>query len=214
MSTEDIVFAQGDFMQKGGLYVHAMRAKIKSGELRKDYVYQDYPKNVRLNERVVEVEKSTEDIKGKTIKWTESQTVWDEITVYSEEEEERTLAGGKTSQALEDERQTLIRRCRDAAIKVDITWSAIRLKRELGDKLDAPEPVDERDALMEKLARLKEIADLKAQIAAMEAGVAPEDEAAGLRVQLEDLGVHVDLRWRIPRLREELEKATAPAAVA
>jgi hypothetical protein len=37
-----------------------------------------------------------------------------------------------------------------------------------------------------------------------------EDEAEDMRAQLTALGVKVDGRWSVPRLRQELDDATAP----
>ena len=54
-------------------------------------------------------------------------------------------------------------------IKVDTAWSAVRLKRELGDKLDAPEPADKMAALSAELANLRKMADMQAEIDALRA---------------------------------------------
>ena len=56
---------------------------------------------------------------------------------------------------------------------------------------------------------------MKAKIATLEAQLSrPADDADELRQELIGLGVTVDKRWGIARLREELEKATAPGTAA
>ena len=212
--------AQESFMRMGGTFARVLAAKYKSGELVKPE-YREYPKAVQINERWEEVDWSTETIKGGTLSGVTRQRVFDTVIVHSEEEEERVLSGGKTSAQVEDERQTLIMRCRALGMKVDPEWSTIRLRRELGDKLDAPEPVGveaEMAALKEKLATLQEMANMRAEIDRLTAQLTrPTDapsEAEGLRQELTALGVKVDQRWGVSRLREELDAATAPERAA
>lgn len=221
MPSVDITFAQDEFLHKGGLFLEAMKTKAKIKEQRRraglpdDDGYQEYPKVVRLNQREVELDRSTEDVRGKTINWKEKKTVYDEITVSSAEEEDRVLSGGKPTKDMEEERLGLIRRCQTAGLRVDLSWSAVRLRKELGEKLDEPEPVDREGALEAELAQLRRIASMQAEIAALKAQVnqpAATDEADGLRAELTALGVAVDKRWGLPRLREELEAATAPGS--
>lgn len=222
MPTEDIEAAQDMFLSQGGLLVHALRDKRKQTNFGDKsylvppgkYEHQEYPKIILASKGVRKIDRFTEDINKKRIEWVEEKEAFDEILVFSEEDEERVLAGGKTSAAMEDERQTLIRRCRAQGIKTDPNWSALRLKRELGEKMDAPEPVDDMAALKDKLARLEEMQAMKARIAALEAELSgrPPEDPDTLRQQLADLGVTPDKRWGAVRLREELERATEPVA--
>lgn len=199
--------AQESFLRQGGAFA---RVVAKMQELHGDYQYHEYPKMLRLSQGVQAIEIPREDIKGKTWIETVRKEVFDEIVVNSEEEEERVLSGGKTSAQIEQERQELLRRCVGAGIKADPSWSALRLRRELGDKMDAPEPVDEMGSLKQKLAHLEEMAAMKAKIEALEIQLSakPED-AEEMRRELTSLGVKVDGRWSHARLREELEKATS-----
>lgn len=215
MPYEDIESAQECFLRNGGIFAPALLAKRKSGEIPRTYEYQEYPKAIYLSLGVKKIERSTTSVDKQIIKWTEEKEAFQQIIVSSEEEEERVLSGGKTSHAMEEERQSLILRCRNAGIRVDAGWSVLRLKRELGDKMS--EPVDDMGALKAKLAQLEEMAAMKAKIAALEAelsGKVPEpvDDLDDLRGQLFALGVKVDGRWSGQRLREELDRATAPNA--
>ncbi len=213
MPAEDVVAAQENFLAQGGLFVNALRDKRARGEIRRpnDGDFFEYPKLLRISEGVQTFERSTETVDRKQKTWTEEREIFREIIVNSEEEEERVLSGGKTTAAAEEERQTLVHRARAFGIKVDPSWTAIRLRRELGDKLDAPEPVDEMAAMKAKLAQLEEMAAMKAKIAALEAQLAkPADDLDELRSELSALGVVVDKRWGAARLREELERATEP----
>lgn len=222
MPMEDIQSAQETFLQQGGLYVHALRNKRKKEKIgQNDYLppraeYQDYPKMISLSQGVQKVKGFTLDIDKKRIDWEEEKEVFTEIQVYSEEDEERVLSGGKTSAALEDDRQGLIHRCRAQGIKVDLTWSMVRLRRELGDKLDAPEQPNKMEALEAELAGLRKMAEMQAEIDRLKAQLAPApvEDMDKLRQELADLGVTPDKRWGGARLREEREKATAPGAVA
>lgn len=216
MPSIDNEMAQDRFMRDGGILVEALTSKFKSGELSRYYIFNEYPKMICISRGVQKFERSTETHDKKTKTWTEEREVFDEIVVQSEDEEERVLSGGKTSAAIEDERQSLIRRARANGLNTDPSWSTIRLKRELGDALNAPPPIDELDMLREKMARLQQISDLKAQIATMEAGAAtlaipaPVAERDDLRAQLTALGVQYDGRWSVNQLREKLDQATAP----
>lgn len=218
-SARDSIAAQEAFLRVGGLYQEGLRKHRDNGALPDPSMFtefpQEYPKMLRISQGEQTTEHSTEDVKGKTITWKVTKEAFREIIVSSEDEEERVLAGGVTSAQQTEERQALIQRCRNAGIKVDLSWSSLRLKRELGEALDAPEPVDDMAALTAKLARLQEMADMKARIAELEAqlsGKAPDApaEVDDLRAQLTALGVVVDKRWGAARLREELDAATAP----
>lgn len=166
----EVELSQQQFLNAGGIFARALIAKQKNGELAKEYEYREYPKMLRLNPREVEVP-HIYYIGAETSPRTEyiTKTVYDEIIVHSEEDEERVLSGGKTSGDLEQERQNLIARARVLGIKVDTAWSAVRLKRELGDKLDAPEPADKMAALSAELANLRKMADMQAEIDALRA---------------------------------------------
>jgi hypothetical protein len=108
----------------------------------------------------------------------------------------------------------LILRCRSLGLKVDPQWSAIRLRRELGDKLDAPEPENKMAALEHELGQLRKMAEMQAEIDRLRSSMAkPVEDTDDMRSQLTALGVKVDLRWGSARLREELEAATAPEGV-
>lgn len=212
--------AQESFLRQGGTFARALAAKQKSGELQREYTYREYPKLITIIDGEEEIERSTDTIRGRnevTVNWTETVQKKREILVHSEEEEERVLSGnGKTSSQMEDERQTLILRCRSLGLKVDTSWSAVRLRRELGDKLDAPEPENKMAALENELASLRKMAEMQAEIDRLRSQMARPagDEVDDLRQQLTALGVKVDNRWAIARLREELDAATAPEEVA
>lgn len=214
MSVE-VELAQAQFLQSGGVLQRALASKYKSGELVSpgEYVPEDhpYPRVVRMNPRMETIEHVTEDIKGRVLKTTSEKEVYDEIIVNSEEEEDRVLSGGKTSVQLEEDRKELVLRCRNLGIKVDPSWTAVRLRRELGDKMDAPEPKDELGELKAKLDALTKMAQMKAQIASLEAQLAkPADDAEQLRADLVAAGITPDKRWGAARLREELDRVTTP----
>lgn len=207
--------AQESFLRQGGTFARALAKKQHDGELA-PYEFREYPKAVRISEGFQDVEWTTETIKGGTLSGVTHQEVFRTIVVNSEEEEERVTSGGKTSSQMEDERQTLILRCRSLGLKVDTSWSAVRLRRELGDKLDAPEPENKMAALENELASLRKMAEMQAEIDRLRSQMARPagDEVDDLRQQLTALGVKVDNRWAIARLREELDAATAPEGVA
>ncbi|OYV74787.1 MAG: hypothetical protein B7Z66_15335, partial [Chromatiales bacterium 21-64-14] len=149
--------AQEQFLQRGGVLSRAIAAKIESGEMTRTHIFREYPKMLRISKGVQSIACSTEDIRGKTREWTEEREIFDEIVVHSEEEEERVMAGGRTSTQLEQERVDLLARCRNAGIRADPQWSAVRLRRELGEAMDAA-PADDETRLhaeLEKLRRMK-----------------------------------------------------------
>jgi hypothetical protein len=210
----EMQMAQRKFLANGGVLERALMAKMKSGEIAKEYEYHEYPKMVRLMKGTETVECSTELGNGDRRKtWTETRDIVEEIIVNSEEEEDRVLAGGKTSTQMEEERQQLILRARSLGLKVDMAWSAVRLRREMGDKLDAPAPEDKMARLAAELDQLRKMAAMEDEIAALRARLAPPDPD-DMRGQLEALGIKVDGRWSATRLREELDKATAPERAA
>jgi hypothetical protein len=212
MALTDIQLAQQNFLQRGGIFEMPLQRMRKAGEIagEGDYVFKEYPKMLRLNEREVTAERIVDLCTGGKERVTETKTIWDEIIVTSEEEEERVLSGGKTTAQLEHDRQNLLFRCRNLGIHADPTWSAVRLRRELGEKMDAPEPVDTMGKLEAELATLKKMAAMQAEIAALKVQLErPADEAETMRAELTELGVKVDGRWSTQRLREELDRATA-----
>jgi hypothetical protein len=223
--------SQADFLRRGGMFRLPMDKMIQDGTLQDGYTFREYPRAITIvNGPPREVERSTDTCDKKTITWKEMVPNVETIIVASEEEEERVLAGGRTSTQIEDERQGLLARCRNMGLAADPSWSTVRLKRTLGDSLDAPAPADEMDALKAKMAKLEEMAAMKARIAELEAqlaapvsakiadmlftdsSTAEHDDPEELRGQLAALGVTVDRRWGQARLRDELERATAPKA--
>lgn len=224
MALKSVSRAQVDFMRDGGILRMPLQKMYEDGVLSPDYVFREYPKAIRVPRGAPEkIEKSVTMVDGKVRTWTEIIQAYDEYTVASEAEEERILSGGKTNAQIEEEKEGLFQRCRAAGISADPGWSVVRLRRELGDALDAP-PGDELADLKAKLTRLEEIAAMKAKIAALEAQVSVPaastsnplhavdfgDDPDELRGQLTALGVAVDRRWGHQRLRDELDRATAP----
>lgn len=215
--TNRATLAQTTFMNAGGIFAQVLAKKRDNGELPEEYVYHEYPKMIRISEGFQDVECSTETIRGKVVEWTEHREIFKDIIVQNEDEEERVLSGGKTSGQIEEERQELIARGRAQGLKIDPSWSAVRLRRELGDALDAA-PVDEMAALEKRLGDLKKMAEMRAEIERLQAQIAAPKEAPlaaaesdeEVRAQLRLLGIEPDGRWKSARLREELERATAP----
>ena len=202
MATMD---SQEAFLRQGGIYAPILKKLEDAGLIDAQYVYREYPKMLYISEGFQDIETPWEDVKGRTGVHVVRKEVFREVIVSSEDEEERVLSGGKTSTQLEDERQGLLRRAQAAGVKADPSWSAVRLRRELGEKMDAPEaPKDDLGALKAKLAQLEEMAAMKAKIEALEAQLAMPNEKAELQSQLTELGVKVDQRWSVTRLREEL----------
>jgi len=209
--------AQTQFLERGGVLARAIAKKQETGEMhrRGAYQFQEYPKMLRISEGIQERHYETETIKGSTRSWTVDEEIFRDVIVHSEEEEERVLSGGKTRDQVEDERQALIAKCRIHGITVDLNWSATRLRRELGEKVDAPDPVDQMAAMRKELEDLREMQRLRKEIDDLKAQLTPQpDDVEELRAQLLALDIKPDNRWGAPRLREELEKATAPEKVA
>lgn len=172
--------SQNDFLRRGGGYQLGLRQLRDAGILDKEYVYREYPKMLRIPVgEPHDVERSTEIGNGSQLRyWTERNVQdYEEIIVNSEDEEERVLAGGKTSVQLEEERQGLLSKARAMGLRADPSWSAVRLRRELGEQLDAPEPVNETEQLRAQLAALEEKALLRARIAELEAKLSAQDSA-------------------------------------
>lgn len=126
--------------------------------------------------------------------------------VHSEEEEERVMSGGATSDQIEEQRQFLINKARGHGIHVDSNWTITRLKRELGEELDKAPVVEDKMARLEaELAYERKIAAMEAEISELKARRGSSDD--DMRVELTALGVKVDGRWSTARLREELATA-------
>ena len=213
----EIQESQAMFLARGGIAAIALATMRKDGILPKSYAFQEYPKMVRLSEGVQSVKRSATTVDKERITWTDEAEVFKDIVVHSEEEEERVLSGGKTSAQIEADRQALITKCRAHGVVVDTSWSAVRLRRELGEKMDAPEPVDELAKLQARVAELEALDQARARIAELErklsvtAEASPKDAIIG---QLQALGVDFDRRWSVARLQDELIRAEAEAVAA
>jgi len=208
---------QTNFLRDGGTYAAILQQKYESGELNPEYVYREYPKLLRISRGMQQFEMGTDIIRGSQVvpkEWTEEREVFDEIVVHDEAEEERVLNGGKTTEQVADEHSALIAQARARGLKIDPSWSMVRIQRELGTQ-----PVNESVVqLQRQVEDLEEKAALRRRIAELEAaaaGRAPpaaatEDEVTQLRASLKEYGLHVDMRWGLPRLREELDRVTQP----
>ena len=207
-----------NFLAQGGVYRFGVIQMRKDGRLPRYPVHHEYPKLLRLSEGVQEFDRETETCRNTIVKWVEKREVFRDIIVDTEEEEERVLAGGKTSVQIEADRQGLLQRCRSLGIPADAAWTAVRLRRELGDKLDAPDeakPADKMAALESELAMLRRMSEMQAEIERLRASLqappqASDEDTAQLRSELAVLGVKVDGRWSAARLRDELDRATSP----
>ncbi len=210
--------SQRGFLLGGGAYRNALNKMRTDGLLDAEYVYREYPKMLRVNQRTETTKRSVVNVDKEKIEWEETREVWDEVIVNSEEEEERVLNGGKTAVQIEEERQALLATAKQRGVRYDPTWSTLRLQRELGvpTASEAPAAFDEVDELRRQVAKAEEALALRAQLAKLNAGLAEpaivpvDDEVEGLRAQLQSLGVRVDGRWSPARLRQELDRATAP----
>jgi hypothetical protein len=204
--------SQSAFLARGGIAAIALATMRKDGILPKSYTFQEYPKMVRLSEGVQSVKRSATTVDKERITWTDEAEMFSDIIVHSEDEEERVLSGGKTSAQIEEDRQALIIKCRAHGIMVDTSWTAVRLRRELGEKMDAPEPVDELSKLQARVAELEALDQARARIAELERRLAMPAEASPKDViigQLQALGVEFDRRWSVARLQDELIRAEA-----
>ncbi len=217
--------AQEAFLRAGGPMSAVLEHKYETGELKRDYVYQAYPRMLKISKGVQTTKHRTDIVKGRDVEpyeWEETKERFEEVIVNSEEEEERVLTGGKSNAQVESERQELAAQCKARGIQVDATWGIVRLQRELGS---APtnETVDalrlKVQDLQEKAALRQKIADLEAQLAAQPAAATapmmpplasarePVDETEALQYELRELGVEADGRWGLARLRQELHAA-------
>lgn len=202
---------QHNFLMRGGTYELPLQWLRERGEIASEHVHREYPKMLRLNPREVTKPRVLELCDGTKEKIVETHTIYDDIIVNSEDEEERVLSGGRTSAQLEEDRQGLLLRCRANGIPADPSWSAVRLRRELGDALDAPAPGDNMAKLEAELANLRKMAAMQAEIDALKSQMArPVEDPDALRSELATLGIKADGRWSVARLRDELDRATAP----
>ena len=222
--------AQSQFMRSGGTYGMALAKLYADGVLDDSGAFHEYPKDIHILKGKKTVQCSTEDRRGKLIEWEEVRDDIETITVHSEEEEDRVLNGGKTAAQIEDDRQSHILQAKARGIKYDPTWSLLRLQKELGIPVAAEQPgaFDEVAQLEEQVAKARRALELRAELAALNAqlaepdaatrewasipnSIAEHDDIEAMRLQLQDLGVKVDGRWSAVRLRQELDRATAPA---
>lgn len=214
MALNPILTGQINYMLRGGPLEMALQQLRASGQVEDGYTYRPYPKMLRLSKGVQKIQRRTTTCDKEVVHWVDEREVFDEIVVASEEEEERVLAGGRTSDQLEEERLGLLHRCRAAGIGADPGWTSVRLRRELGDKLDEPLVVGDRMASLEaELAYERKIAAMEEEIAVLRARKVEGSEAEEMRAQLADLGVKADGRWSIAKLREELNRHTSPNGV-
>lgn len=206
------VTAQRTFMNNGGVYAGILQAKYDSGELvpPERYEHQEYPKMIRRKLGKMVVTKTTMRIRGKEelpYEWDEEEEQFEDILVRSEAEEERVINGGKSEAQIEAERQDMIAECKRRGLHVDPSLTYLQLQRQLGT---APS-LAEVETLQARVQQLEQEAALRARIAELEAQLRqPGDETETLRAQLRELGIEPDGRWGITRLRQELERATAP----
>jgi len=213
MAVSPVQASQMKYLRAGGPYELPLQQLREKSILPEEGAtpYMEYPKMLRLDEREVTEDRIVDLCDGSKKHVTETRTVYTQVIVNSEEEEERVLAGGKTSVQLEEERQGLLARCSNMNIAADPSWSAVRLRRLLGDALDAPAPGDNMAKLEAELASLRKMKAMQDEIDALRAQIAkPADDIDELRAQLADLGVTADKRWGAARLRDELERATEP----
>jgi hypothetical protein len=181
--------AQDSFMARGGCYELALLQMRKAGTLAA-YVFHEYPKSLRISHGTETVTLTVETCKGNghDRTWTEEREVFEDIIVNSEDEEERVLSGGKTSRQVEEDRQGLLMRCHSMGIPADPGWSAVRLRRELGDALDAPAPGDNMAKLEAELVNLRKMAAMREEIAMLRAQLDTPDEP------IEELGTAAERR--------------------
>jgi hypothetical protein len=174
----EIQLGQQNFLMRGGTYELPLQEMRKKGLIDSDYTFREYPKSIRISQGMQTRDRSTKDCEGRTLSWQETKEAFTDIIVNSESEEERVLSGGRTSTQLEEDRQSLLLRCKASHIVADPTWSAVRLRRTLGDALDAPAPGDNMAKLEAELASLKKMAAMQAEIDALRQQLAKPIEAA------------------------------------
>lgn len=197
MAMSPVALAQSKFLANGGGYELALAKMRAAGTMPEFYTYHEYPKAVQISRGMgTPIERETETCKGTVIRWTDpAREIIETIIVNSAEEEERILAGGPTSSQIEDERLGLINRCHSLSIPVDPAWSVVRLRRELGDALDAPAPGDNMARLEAELAGLRKMAQMEAEIDALRAQLAGPDPSDP---PIEEMGDASGKRRKVP----------------
>jgi hypothetical protein len=179
-----MIEAQDDFLRRGGGYQLGLTQLRMAGIIGREYVYHEYPKAITIrNGPEREVMRETISCDKEKIRWTEMVPDETTIIVSSEEEEERVLAGGKTSVQIEEDRQGLLAKARSMGLRADPAWSAVRLRKELGETMDTP-PADNVARLEAELAHLRKIEALQAEIAELKARQAVEPDQS----PIEELG--------------------------
>lgn len=219
--------AQDTFLLQGGLFAAPLARMRASGLLEPAGTYHEYPKMLYIKTGEFEdVQCFTEDVKGKQVTWTEKRETIHSTIVNSEEEEERVLNGGKTAPQIEEERLTLLAQAKGRGVRVDPSWSLLRLQREMGVPTAETAPghgavFDEIENLKDQVRRAEEALALRQKLKELQEMLnAPAEEPApmhgetveisALRRELNDAGVKVDGRWSLQRLREEVERVTSP----
>jgi hypothetical protein len=195
---------QREFLEKGGLY---RMADVIVNPVQ--YVHQEYPKLLSFSQGWEDIERETENVRGRLLTWTERREKFDSVVVETAEEEAAAIAkrGGKLPGSRPDGDET------DA----DNEGSLAAIQAE-------------QAVLKAKLAVMKENADLRRQIAAAAAEEAAEAAPAPVtlapvgtisppaedpemldeyRSALRGFGVKVDLNWNLERLEAEHDKASA-----
>lgn len=193
MAMTPVALAQSKFLMNGGGYELPMAQMRERGLIPEAgaHPYKEYPKALRISLGMGEpTVRRTDSCKGTEIVWTEPpHEMFETIIVHSEEEEERFHATGRTAVQFEEERQGLINRCHSLSIPVDPGWTVVRLRRELGDALDAPAPGNEMAKLEAELAALQRMQAMRAEIASLRAQIAePEQIEAPIGEPIEELG--------------------------
>lgn len=191
MPANHIVASQTAFLLRGGIFEMGLMNLRDAGILPSEYVFHEYPKAITISHGPdVEVTRITETCKGKEISWIEFVRNESVITVASEDEEERVLSGGKTSRQIEDDRMGLLARCHSMGVPADPAWSAVRLRRELGEALDAPAPGDNMAKLEAELVNLRKMAAMREEIALLRAQLDAPDEPG----EIAELGTAAERR--------------------
>lgn len=153
---------QRNFLQGGGIYRNALTQGYKNGTLVRpsEYVFQEYPKYLKLSKGFEDVQHETENVKGKTITWTVREELFDEVIVNDAAEEAKVMKG-----------RTLVAGAAPSTVAT-ITPAAAAVED------DSIEALEARLADMKKKAALRrEIADLAASEALEAAIDAPEADA-------------------------------------
>ncbi len=172
MAISPAALAQNKFLMNGGGYELALAQLREKGILSEHYEYHEYPKALRISHGTEEVVTDVETCnKGVYVRSVVPREIFEDIIVNSEEEEERVLAGGKTSVQIKDEHKGLLARCHAMGVPVDPSWSSVRLRRLLGDALDAPAPGDSMAKLEAELSGLRKMKAMQDEIDALRAQI-------------------------------------------